>query len=248
MQFPVSGNSGFAVPKASFSFLSPQANIKSPSAIQDNYGVNLSDLLGISNSNSALSEQYAQSARNWSQAMQEIVMEFNSEEAAKNRDWQEFMSNTAHQREVLDLLKAGLNPVLSAGGGNGASVGSGSTASVSVPGASQGSVDTQGSSAVVNLLTSLLMAQTNILNTATSANATMAAASKTAAASQYAADISRANAMTSASATRYAAGKSYEGSVYSSQLKGTPQAVIEWIGSLLGVDMKDTNLAHGGRY
>lgn len=56
---------------------------------------------------------------------------FNASEAQKNRDWQERMSNTAYQRAVEDMKKAGINPILaySQGGASSPSGGSASSGS-----------------------------------------------------------------------------------------------------------------------
>lgn len=74
-------------------------------------------------------EEQANSANQLTQQQFESAQDFNSAEAQKNKDFQKEMSNTAHQREVIDLRRAGLNPILSAKG-PGASTPSGDSGSI----------------------------------------------------------------------------------------------------------------------
>lgn len=103
--------------------------------------------------------------------------EFNAKEAATNRDFQERMSSTAHQREVKDLVSAGLNPVLSANAG------------AQTPAGSMAQADTSANSAMATSFSSKRQAETQLKTAQIQANATMAAAASAAGAAMYAADV-----------------------------------------------------------
>lgn len=157
---PKSNNSGKTVQQSSQSVTGSSA----PAATSFDFGSSQQDLLNqlieISQSNTAKEQEFAHEQMAWQEAQNAKAMNFNAEQAQINRDWQEMMSNTAHQREVADMLKAGINPVLSVSGGNGATVTSGATASGVTSAGSKGSVDTGVTNALASMFGALINAQT----------------------------------------------------------------------------------------
>lgn len=65
--------------------------------------------------------------------MQRETNEMNVEEAQKNRDFQQYNSNTAYVRASQDMRNAGLNPAMMFGSGSAASSPSGSVPSLTAP-------------------------------------------------------------------------------------------------------------------
>lgn len=120
---------------------------------------------------------------------------FNAAQADINRSWQEYMSGTSHQREVKDLVAAGLNPVLSANSGSTwSSVGN----AVADPTSAQG----------LSALATTLMTNLNQLEMSKiSAEATKAAAGATAGAMIAAANINK-------EASENVANTNYDASTY----------------------------------
>lgn len=87
--------------------------------------------------------------------------DFNADEAQKQRDYEERLSNTAYQRAMVDMKKAGINPIMGLGFSNmSASTPTGSTASSSggrsSPAHSQSNSSGNALGAILSLVAGLL--------------------------------------------------------------------------------------------
>lgn len=196
-------NAGVSAGKSS---LNDSSNLSDPT----NYLASAKDLAEY---NTQSSQELAREQMRWQEEQNAKAMDFNATEAQKTRDWQTMMSNTAHQREVADLIAAGLNPVLSVNQ-NGASVGSAANASGVTSSGAKGTVDTSAVNAMVamyqkaadmamqqnslameqkkidaNVLMNALTNDTNRYMATKSADATVSAAGLNSSAHRYAAEL-----------------------------------------------------------
>lgn len=93
------------------------------------YGIPAATALAQTYLTNRYNKQLQREQNNWNAEQAELNRQFNATESEKARQYETNMANTAHQREMADLLATGLNPVNTATGGGGAATPGGSAAS-----------------------------------------------------------------------------------------------------------------------
>ena len=168
-----------------------------------------------------------------------------AEQAQIARDWSEQMSNSQYQRAVVDLRRAGLNPILAASNG-GAGVPSSSVGNVDTGATGSASDATQAAmSALVATNNMLLQSQTQLKSMQMSTSASQYAAALAASATTAAASMS-------AGANMYSSDNAKEASMFSSRLnyRGSKYAIDNspsLVGVLQGYLSGQSNLGKSAR-
>lgn len=123
-------------------------------------------MLGLGSTASAIGSIAGGLFDTWNSGQEQNSAEaFNSAEAAKNRDFQREMSNTAWQRAMKDMSAAGLNPMLAVSQGPASSPGG---ATAQYPGA-VGAQYQQASAAATSAEANMINSESNARNAATTA-------------------------------------------------------------------------------